>query len=161
MSFVVIGVVGVGEARQALASLGSPMLVTEAVRESRDEFVRLTKLRFSTGTAPDGSPWVPLKPTTIKVRRSRGGQGSKPLVDSGALAASVRGDGRGNSVKVVVGGPGMFADVHQEGNPSNTFFGGPSAPIPPRPFLPDGDLPESYWEALIKPFDRRISEAFR
>ena len=161
MSFVVVSLVGIGETRRSLSSLGSPMLVTEAVRESRDEFVRLTKLRFTTGTSPDGSPWVPLKSTTLRVRRARGGQGSRPLVDSGALAASVRGDGRGNSVKVVVGGPDMFAGVHQTGNPSNVFFGGPSAPIPPRPFLPEDDVPEPYWDALIKPFDRRISEAFK
>lgn len=161
MNFVYVVSVNMSEARRTLLALESPALVTDAVREARQAFVDLTKQRFLTGTDPFGTPWVPIKPSTARVRAGRGGSGNSPLVDSGALAASVRGDGRGNSVKVVVGGPGMFADIHQEGNPSNRMFGQGSAPIPARPFIPDGDLPETYWSALIGPFNQRISEAFR
>src|SRR5689334_7371057 len=47
--------------------------------------VASTQLRFRDSRAPDGSTWKPLSAVTIALRRNRS---SKPLLDTGRLAAS-------------------------------------------------------------------------
>lgn len=70
------------------------------------------KRRFVTSTAPDGSPWKPLK-----YRRPRGP--GKPLLDTGLLLASITGSYEPNALRVGTNRAG--AALHQ--------FGGTVLPV--------------------------------
>lgn len=116
-----------------------------------------TKQRFSTSTAPDGTPWAPNAQATIEAYLNRDAKNfrkdgrlnqrgaaraanKKPLVDTGQLADSI-------IYQIIDGGLGLeigtnrFADewdagaaVHQFGNKKGT--------IPARPFLGVSDQDE-------------------
>lgn len=105
-----------GEARRVL----SLVLANEAL-ELIDE-------GFSTGKAPDGSAWAPLK--------HRSGQ---PLRDTGRLQRGwfvVQATGTG----FTVGNATAYAAHHQ--------YGAPEAGIPARPMVPTGKLPPAWNNAL-------------
>jgi phage gpG-like protein len=70
------------------------------------------KKSFATSTAPDGTPWAPLK-------FPRPSGGSKPLLDSGLLQASVHGTFEGDTLTLRANGPG--AALHN--------FGGTVRPV--------------------------------
>jgi phage virion morphogenesis protein len=105
----------------ALAAVG------EVLREDVEQ-------RFQSQTDPWGAAWAPHSPVTIALRAARGRAG-RILLDTRVLANSVF--ARVESARrVVVGIAAPYARVHQFGNPANRLFGGPRAPIPPRPMLP-------------------------
>jgi phage virion morphogenesis protein len=65
--------------------------------------------RFRTKTAPDGSSWADLKPSTLK---SKKGRGSK-MVEYGDLMRSIT--HYANSTSVAVGSDRPYAKYHQTG----------------------------------------------
>lgn len=140
----------------ALAGLPMPKIL----RQVADVGAQLTRERFRSETDPEGNPWAPHSPVTLQLRRRRGSPGVGKLVDTGALFGSVRAEADESEARVLVGGAGMFARVQNEGNPFNRMFGGPLAPIPARPFVPDSsDLPASYIPPLLAPIERAIERA--
>ena len=68
-----------------------------------------TRDRFRTKTAPDGSTWADLKPSTLK---SKKGRGSK-MVEYGDLMRSIT--SYANSTSAVVGTDRPYAKYHQTG----------------------------------------------
>lgn len=84
--------------------------------------------RFASNTDPWGNPWPPPSPVTIALR---GGHAD------GNLASRIFRKVEGN--KAITGIQSAIAKVRQFGAPNNRMFGGPPAPIPPRPMLPIRD----------------------
>lgn len=84
--------------------------------------VNSTQRRFDQGLAPDGTPWEPLKPSTIRMRIKRGRTPDKILVASGALRGSIISQVEGTSVRIgvnAVGDQGIYAAIHQLGGVIN------------------------------------------
>lgn len=127
-------------------------------REVAEVAEALTLERWQRQASPDGVPWAPLSPVTLRRRQQRGITGTKILRETGLLRSTVRGTSSAPwSAEVTIGGPGSWAAVHQRGNPSNTFGGSP-APIPARPMIPEGDLPPSYVPRLLEPIEDAIAD---
>ena len=119
----------------------------------------LTLERWQRQDSPEGVPWAPLSPVTLRRRQQRGISGTAILRETGLLRSTVRGTSSAPwSAEVTVGGPGSWAAVHQKGNPANTF-GGARAPIPARPMIPEGDLPPRYIPRLLEPIEDAIADA--
>lgn len=81
-----------------------------------------TKRRFDQGIAPDGSPWVPLMPSTISRRIKNGKVPLKILVSDGLLRGSIIDQVEGDAVKVgvnAVGDQSAYAAIHQFGGTIN------------------------------------------
>lgn len=129
----------------------SPAGMAPAMQEIGEALLESTKLRFSTGTAPDGSRWVALKEGTVLARLARisgaygkkTGQltkkgaaakgGMKPLVETGILQEQIRyqvSDG-GAGVQI---GSNRFAG-EWNGGAAVHQFGDRRGHIPARPFL--------------------------
>jgi phage virion morphogenesis protein len=85
---------------------------------------------FDESRSPDGTPWAPLKPQTVRRRRGGGG-GAKPLRDTGILMLSATAAGaRGHverltATSLVFGSNLNRAQWHQGGTKT----------IPARPFV--------------------------
>ena len=108
-----------------------------------------TKDRFQTGTAPDGTPWKPVK------------RGGKPLVDTSRLVQSIHAQSDANSVRV--GTNVIYAAIHQFGGDikpkkakalhfqvdGNSVFA-KRVTIPARPFLGIGPADEAAIEDAIQ-----------
>ena len=82
-----------------LAPPDAPTMTPELGRELVQIMVSDIKKRFSTGTAPDGTRWKPLK-----FARPRGG--NRPLLDTGRLRSSIVGRFDMNGVTVGTAHPG-------------------------------------------------------
>ena len=67
-----------------------------------------TRERFRSATAPDGSPWKPLSPKTLKRKKN-----SRILVESGELHGSIHHEVQGDTV--AIGTNLKYAGVHQFG----------------------------------------------
>lgn len=110
-----------------IAAVGSPALLRKAARVMGAEGLSLTQRGFRESTAPDGSPWAPLK------HRS-----GKPLRDTGRLGSSFT-----NNVVHAgfrIGTNVSYASHHQGG----------TARIPARPMLPTSVMPEAWASALLE-----------
>lgn len=68
-----------------------------------------TRERFSTKTAPDGSTWADLKPSTLKAKKGRGSK----MVEYGDLMRSIT--HYANSTSAAVGTDRPYAKYHQTG----------------------------------------------
>lgn len=75
--------------------------------------------RFQTETAPDGTPWTPLRPSTLasRLRRKKSGQGI--LRDSGALRMAISHQVEEGGVRVGVASGIKYAAIHQFGGTIN------------------------------------------
>lgn len=111
----------IDELRTAIARLAPPVVPLAPAGFALDpglgrELVQIlvsdVKGRFLSSTAPDGRAWAPLK-------RPRPSGGGKPLLDTGALMASI--SGRFTPTSVVVGTNRPGAALHQ--------FGGTVRPV--------------------------------
>jgi phage virion morphogenesis protein len=113
--------------------------------------LRSTENRFDTqGPSPDGSPWAPLKASTLKRKKH-----SKILTESGHLRGSIRYQLQGPSA-LAIGTKRVYAAIHQLGGKTSPsvikpktkkalFWPGaahpvksvrhPGSVIPARPFL--------------------------
>jgi phage virion morphogenesis protein len=78
--------------------------------------------RFETETAPDGRPWTPLKPQTLrrrpKGRSNRGGTGAI-LRDTNLLYSSIA--PTSTAVEAAVGTNLVYAAIHQLGGPIQRY----------------------------------------
>lgn len=125
-----------------------PAGMAAPLREIGEDLVEATKRRFETGTAPDGSRWVPNSQTTILdyLKRSSGNyrkdgrlstkgagraMGKKPLVDSGELQDTIRYQVEGLDLFV---GTNRFSG-EWDGGAAVHQFGSRDGSIPARPFL--------------------------
>lgn len=72
-----------------------------------------TKDRFKTATAPDGTPWTPLKPATIRARERRKLTPIAILRARGLLAGSINYVATNDEVRI--GSPVASAAIHQLG----------------------------------------------
>lgn len=69
--------------------------------------------RFRAQRAPDGTPWAPLKPATIKARKRRGRSKISILRETGRLAGSINYQASEDEVRI--GSPDERAAIHQLG----------------------------------------------
>lgn len=137
-------VAALGRLRDRLGEAG----MRPAQAEIGEHLTESTKQRFETSTAPDGSRWAPKARSTLErllagtkggvgkkgritARGSAAMMGSKPLVDTGELAHTIRWQPIPGGVAVGTDRlSGLFAGgaaVHQ--------FGSRDGHIPARPFL--------------------------
>ncbi|ARE40901.1 Phage capsid and scaffold [Rhodovulum sp. P5] len=72
-----------------------------------------TKDRFRSESGPDGRPWVPLAPATIKARKKRGRAQISILRETGVLAGSIVTQASNDEVRI--GSPVAYAAIHQLG----------------------------------------------
>lgn len=117
-------------ARGVLGGDYSPAMKKVAIAAKAD-----FKRRFETATAPDGSPWPPIKGFRVRrndaYARPRGRGTAQTLRNTGLLEASVAASGKGHveditSVSMEVGTNLDRAAIHQEGVPSNVWDGRPT-----------------------------------
>jgi phage gpG-like protein len=147
------------DAQRVLTALGA-IQMQPVLRRVAEVGAQLTRERFRSETDPFGAAWLPLSPVTLGLRARRGSASVGKLFDSGQLFGSIRSEADEDEARVIVGGPGMYARVQQQGNPDNRMFGGALAPIPARPFIPEGsDLPGDYIPALLRPLEVAIERA--
>lgn len=121
------------QAREALAGL------IDAVREPKKAFDAIgtllaSRIRSNIAEGHDytGAPFVPLSPVTLALRR-KGGEGAKPLHDTGRLMNSITHQADSDGVDVFT--DVEYAAAQQFGNPNNRMFGKAPAPIPARRFF--------------------------
>ena len=142
---------------RGLGNLSKPF--AEAALET-EQLVRNT---FRTQSDPWGAQWASLSPITVQGRTARDSSSDAILFDTGALFGSIDRASTESSLTIELGGGEIWAGPHQYGNPANKFFGS-VAPIPARPFLPirpsgDVDIPEDWWDSILKPFDALLAKA--
>lgn len=121
-SFVSIDVRGQKQIAQALNRLlqqGGDL--EPAFREIGEFMLETTQQRFDDMQAPDGEPWEPLSPTTLKNKKRT----DKILTESGTLADTLNYQ-LGNN-QLMFGSNMEYAATHQ--------FGREADGIPARPFL--------------------------
>lgn len=68
---------------------------------------------FHKGRSPDGKPWAPLKPATLRARRRRGKWGTRTLVETGELRNSFHYQVTDDGTTLRVGSPLRYAIYHQ------------------------------------------------
>lgn len=119
---------------------------------------------FNDQADPFGSPWAPLSPVTIALRRRRrAGGGEQILRDTGALANSITHRLVGTTAVEIGPGPSTndYAATQQFGRADNRIFGKSPAPIPARPFLPvrngNADLPDDWADEVVTVVRQHLS----
>ena len=112
-----------------------------------ERFNTLLATEFTTGTDPYGTPWVPLKPSTVK----RKGHATI-MVDSGATQDQTR--------AIVLSGAGIgFVSTKQAGYHMVGRDGRPARPVfPRRSTLPDQwqDVIRDEWSKIFQSTFRRL-----
>ena len=105
--------------------------------------------------APDGSPWPPLSPLTLRARARKSNHSQQPLIATGAMYRSIASDSSANEASVAIGAglPDARAWWNQ--------FGTTRAPA--RPLLPVTEfaaVPSAAWlDAVMAPIDQALHEA--
>jgi phage virion morphogenesis protein len=110
--------------------------LTPVFEDIGDAMLNVTRERFNTQTAPDGTPWAPLSPAyqAIKPRNQ-----DKILTLHGRLRGTL--DYQADKDQVRIGTPSIYGATHQFGAAKGAFgrtrFGVPIpwGDIPARPFL--------------------------
>ena len=88
--------------------------LTRPMTRIADLLENSTRKRFNTKTAPDGSLWAGLKPTTVRAKTGRNGKArGSILVDRGDLKGSLT--SFASERMAVVGTPQLYAVYHQTG----------------------------------------------
>lgn len=101
---------------ELLARLENPIGFYRAVG---DRIVASASTRFETQTDPSGTPWVPLKPSTIRQRQKRGQlpltilKSNTPGMSASTLSGSLSHIATAEEVRV--GSPKEYAAIHQLG----------------------------------------------
>ncbi len=121
-------------ALQRLIAAGADL--SPALRDIGEHILKNTEHRFNTQQDPDGKPWTPLSPTTLKRKRNNR---DKILTGRGHLRGNLA-DQLGRDY-VEIGSPFKYANTHQFGARKGAFGktqrGAPIpwGDIPARPFL--------------------------
>ena len=101
---------------------------------------------FAQEAAPEGAPWAPLKPATVRDRRRRR-YGEGPILErSGTLAGSILAESDKESA--VAGTNLIYAATHH--------FGDPRRGIPARPYL---GVTEEHREMIVNAIRRHFEAA--
>jgi phage virion morphogenesis protein len=82
--------------------------LTNVMQKIQGDMQTKVDMRFRQTKGPDGTPWEPLKESTISKRK---GRSSKPLNDSGDLKLSIH--GKNDSSSAVVGSDRPYAAYQQ------------------------------------------------
>ena len=93
-----------------------------AFRDLGEALLNSTRARFSSQTAPDGSPWAALSPAYRKRKKKNK---DKILTLDGYLSGTL--DYQASPAELLVGTPREYGAAHQ--------FGRPEINLKPRPFL--------------------------
>jgi len=125
-------------------------LARPSLKDVETTLLALTRERFRTQTAPDGSPWAALSPSTLASRRREGLDGIQALFATVALFASIDSTVGPLSVSVSVGGSGQggadSVGFHQFGD-------GP----PKRQILPlENQIPRDWILEITNPIVKQI-----
>ena len=114
------------------SAVGKAARTKPVLEEIGEALVSSTVERFSSSTAPDGTPWEPSQ------RAER--EGGKTLVDSGRLRSSIGYEA--SSAHVAVGSNVEYARIHQLGGKAGRNH---SVTLPARPYLgfSDEDIEEA------------------
>jgi phage gpG-like protein len=148
--------------RQKVGEKGSIEAWGKALSEPRPQLEEIGEVlttnlmeRFTSNTDPWGNAWAPPSPVTIALR---GGDVERDLSDR--IVARVEG------TKVFVGLRSAVARIRQYGAPNNRMYGGPKAPIPPRPMLPIRstrrvDLPRELLARIMETVRESLRKAAR
>lgn len=131
----------------------------KAMRESALSIKQKVYETFRSARDPWGTPWQALSPLTLKARKRRGNASVQPLIDTGAMYASIEADSGAMHASVSVGGnlPDARAWYNQ--------FGGKAAMRPPtRAFLPirsigSVDVPEDWIAPVREIWRKSLDEA--
>lgn len=115
---------------------------------------------FRTQTAPWGTPWQALAESTLKTRARKGNHNTQPLIDTGAMYASIEAQVSGDSVLLSVGNglPDARAWYNQfvtDNAPQRAFFPIHDAAAPANP------SDEWLQRVLVAPVEAAITEATR
>lgn len=92
---------------------------------------------FERQSAPDGTPWTPLAPFTIKERRKKGTLSRGILRDEGSLESSVHFAFQSPDRIIAGPPPSVKAHTHQEGG--TVKRNGKTYRIPARPYVPTAE----------------------
>ena len=112
------------KARQVLGRLAARGENLTPLMEEIGSFLELiTRRRFEDGVDPEGRPWTPHAPSTVRRR----GPNAKILVDTARLLQSIT--SQASPDEVVVGTNLVYGGIHQFGGPLPHFT------MPARPFL--------------------------
>lgn len=104
------------EARRNLSALLERMADPRPFYENVGEQIQFSVIeRFQSETAPDGTPWTPLRPATIasRLRRKKSAQGI--LRDSGAMRTAITHEVAGDGVRIGVASGIAYGAIHQFG----------------------------------------------
>lgn len=120
-----------GDFRSLTQMMGSINKLGFAVRNRvaiavKDEMNVLLEEQFDQGIGPDGEPWAPLRPSTL-----RRGRTPPPLSDTRKMRGDVRAVRVGTNVAIESEVPAGF---HQHG----------TSRMAARPMWPEGDMPERW-----------------
>lgn len=162
--------VDTSQARQMIDELQNRMGDITEMREGIGILlVASTQQRFIDEAAPNGDPWLPLSPVTLK-RRRLGGAGAKILRDTSRMASGIQ--YRVSQGETAIYSPEIYAGTHQygarKGQYGKTRRGTPIpwGDVPQRAFLGvnatdqadieellqryiDASQPRSWWRSLL------------
>lgn len=121
---------------------------------ARDVMEQATRQTFRDASDPWGAPWPALRAATLASRTRRGNTRRSPLIDIGAMYASISSGADATQAWVSIGGlEDRFPEVHQFGD----------GKIPARAMLPmtrSGATPTAEWiNAVMRPLEQEIEAA--
>lgn len=132
-----------------------------------DRLKDLIRSTFEEQRDPWGRAWQQLNTSTVDIRTRRGNASTEILLDSYTLYGSIDAQATDEYGEVEFDGTDDYAWVQQFGNPVNKVFGGASAPIPARPFLPlTGasqrlSMPDAWARSLTAPLEESLRKAMQ
>lgn len=122
-----------GNAQEALERLAEGIKGRDLVEALGLEVVKLSRDRITSrkNTAPDGTKWAPLSPSTLKRKKAKGFGHQGTLMQQGTLWRTIHADNATDD-SVDVGSMSVYAMIHQKGGKAGR---GRKATIPARPYL--------------------------
>ena len=110
MAKIVLTIRGLTEAQNAVKALQRALADKRSIlRQIGEELVASTDERFGSMQAPDGAPWKPLHPRTIRQKRNK----QKILTERGLLRGSIHHELNGDTLEV--GTDRKYGAIHQFG----------------------------------------------
>lgn len=122
--------IDLGTAQRKLAELvRKTARLRPAFLEIRELLIESTQRRFKEERGPDGQPWQPLSPRTLKSKKKAGSRFPNGILkQSGQMAENIFGEATDTSL--TIGSPEVQSAIQQFGG-----VAGFSSVIPARPFL--------------------------
>ena len=123
---------GSPDVREALTgSLRQARRLADALPDIGEELLQSTDARFRREQGPDGAPWAPLKPATLRQKKRT----KRPFIlQEEGLRGGLRGsiNYRIHGTQLSLGSPLPYARIHQLGGQAGQ---GHAVRIPARPYL--------------------------